>query len=222
MNRVASVISPALRVALEESRRLGFLGPGPIDHHIAHAAAMQQAFPASLLTRAPGAPPPRAVDLGAGGGVPGLMLAFALPDWEWVFLDASKRRTDFLREQIVALGLTDRIEVVNGRAEELARRDRLRSRADVVVARSFGAPAVTAECAAPLLVTGGWLVVSEPPRDEATTPRWPADGVALLGFGPPTPVVVDGAHFVRLQLRSPCPDTYPRHVGIPTKRPLFR
>jgi 16S rRNA (guanine527-N7)-methyltransferase len=203
---------------LEESRQLGFLGPGPIDVHIDHARAFAVA---AGLDR----DPVRALDLGAGGGLPGLVLAYSTwPTTRWVFLDGMERRTAFLRRAVADLGLEDRVEVVTERAETYGRRIDARGAFDLVVARSFGPPAAVAECAAPLLGPGGLLVVSEPPHG-STEDRWPADGLALLGLGAAEPVEVDGGpeavHLVRIRSDRPCGDRHPRRVGIPAKRPLF-
>src|SRR5262249_59495264 len=83
---------------------------------------------------------------------------------------------------VAALGLDDRATVLEGRAEALGRRSELRGAYDVVVARGFAPPAVTAECGAPFLRTGGLLVVSEPPDPTARDGRWPDDGLALCGL----------------------------------------
>jgi 16S rRNA (guanine527-N7)-methyltransferase len=90
-----------------------------------------------------------------------------------------------------------------------------------VVARSFGSPAVTAECAAPFLEVGGILVVSEPP-DRGASVRWPVEGLADLGLAP----VASGGHRGRfgyqvVEKQVPTPDRFPRRTGIPAKRPLF-
>lgn len=200
---------------LTESRRLGFLGPGPVEDHIAHALAF-----VSVMDVAPA----RTLDLGAGGGLPGLVLAASGWAGEICLLDSQLRRTDFLREAVDALGLAARVRVVTGRAEEFARIDGERGSYDVVVSRSFGAPAVVAECAAPLLCTGGQLVVSEPPTSDADQ-RWPADGLAQVGLGPAVALVAGEvgaqAHLVRMTQIDPAPDRLPRRTGIPAKRPLF-
>ena len=101
-----------------------------------------------------------------------------------VLLDAGQRRGEFLREGVERLDLGDRVEVGAGRAEVLAREPSLRAAFDLVVARSFGAPAVTAECAVGFLRAGGALVVTEPPASSGSTDRWPVEGLARLGFGP--------------------------------------
>src|SRR5690606_21759798 len=103
-----------------------------------------------------------------------------------------------------------------GRAEEVGR-SRWRGRAEAVIARSFGPPAATAECAAPLLRGGGLLVVSEPPDD---VDRWPAAGLAALGLVVGPRVAEDATVQVLVQ-QEVCPDRFPRRVGLPAKRPLF-
>lgn len=197
-----------LRNALATARAFGFLGPGPLEDHITHAGR----FLAALGPRLTG----RAVDLGAGGGLPGLVLALARPEVRWAFLDANQRRTAALREAVHALDLGERVDVHTGRAEEFGQDADHRGAYNVVVARSFGPPAVVAECAAPLLQAGGHLAVSEPP--DGGVDRWPTDGLALLGLTPaPTP---DPGIFVA-RCQEPAGDRYPRRTGIPSKRPLF-
>lgn len=198
----------ALLAVLEDARAWGFLGPGPVADHVAHA----EAFAAALA-----APPDRALDLGSGGGVPGLVLAGLWPTSRWVLLDSQERRTGFLADAVARLGWQDRIQVVRARAEEAGWGRDLRAAFDLVTARSFGPPAVTAECAAPFLRVGGHLLVSEPPDG---VDRWPTGGLARLGLalvalgtGPP--------RMASLEQIAACPDTYPRAVGRPTKRPLF-
>ncbi len=201
----------ALADVLAAGRDRGFLGPGDIDEHLEHARAFAACVPESAG---------RCIDLGSGGGVPGLVLAvLAWPDREFVLLDGSRTRAAFLEAAVEQLGLAPRVTVCAARAEEAGRDATMRTSAEVVVSRSFGPPAVVAECAAPLLAVGGLLVVSEPPGG-GPAERWPAGGLAEVGLqvisrrsGPPA--------FVVARQASACPDRYPRRVGIPTKRPLF-
>ncbi|WP_426570670.1 RsmG family class I SAM-dependent methyltransferase [Aquihabitans sp. McL0605] len=200
---------------LLEARQRGFLGPGPVERHLDHARAFVVAVQDA---------PTRALDLGAGGGLPGLVLAVEFwPETQWVFLDAQQKRTQFLQEAIEDLDLEDRVSVVVQRAEEFGRDDDHRGAYDLVVSRSFGPPAVTIECAAPLLRAGGSFVASEPP--EGTPPgRWPIDGLEMLGCGPAHGLVVGDDpefHLVRIDQETLAPERYPRRVGIPAKRPLF-
>ena len=102
-----------------------------------------------------------------------------LPAATWLFLDAQEKRTAFLREAIAVLGIEDRVEVLTARAEEVGRAPAHRGTYDLVVSRSFGPPAVTIECAAPLLRAGGAFVVSEPPATSIEE-RWPSTGLGIV------------------------------------------
>ena len=204
---------PALVEVLEEGRRRGLLGPGPVETHIRHAHGFVDA--------AGGAPSAgTALDLGSGGGIPGLVLAAAWPASSWILLDGRARSAAFLVEAVGRLELGARVRVHEGRAEEAAHDPALRGMTELVVARGLGSPAVTAECGAGFLAVGGRLVVSEPPG--STGSRWPAAALAVLGMGP-AEVVESGAgyRYAVLRQQTPCPRGYPRRVGIPGKRPLF-
>jgi 16S rRNA (guanine527-N7)-methyltransferase len=194
---------------LARAQALGFLGPGPVDRHVAHGRVLLGGLPERG----------RVLDLGAGGGVPGLVVATGRPELQLTLLEARERACRFLRQAVAALDAAQRVVVVEARAEEAARRPDQRETFDAVIARSFGPPAVTAECAVGFLRPGGRRVVSEPP--DAGTGRWPVDGLDALGFGPAAPGGEAGASFVTIEkLRSD--DRWPRRTGIPAKRPLWR
>jgi 16S rRNA (guanine527-N7)-methyltransferase len=188
---------------LGDAATLGFVGPGPVQRHLEHA----DEFLAVLR------PANRLLDLGSGGGVPGLVLAARLPDTEVVLLDAGQTRTDFLQRAVRRLGWQGRVTVVRARAEIAGRDPAWRGTLDAVVARSFAAPATTAECAAPFLRTGGQLVVSEPPDE--TADRWPPEGLALLGLARDELATRVVASFTQV---TPCPNRFPRRRLAP---PLF-
>ena len=202
---------------LERSRGLGFLGPGSVRVHVDHSAGFAAAIEPT---------PVQFLDLGSGGGVPGLVLARRWPESRAVLLDARERRCGFLREAVRDLDLGDRVVVVWARAEEAGHRDYLRGVFDVVVARGFGPPAVTAECGAPFLRVGGTLAVSEPPEDcdagaaPNTSDRWAAAGLARLGLAVGRSWT-DGYRYQALEQVEPCPTRYARNPGVPAKRPLF-
>jgi 16S rRNA (guanine527-N7)-methyltransferase len=108
-----SDVPPALRAVLEDGQRRGVIGPGPIESAVDHALQ----FFSGLAPR----PGWRCVDLGSGGGLPGLPLALAHPATSWVLLDAWEARVDALRRAIRSLGLSDRVEAVHARAEDAGR-----------------------------------------------------------------------------------------------------
>ena len=185
-----------------------------MEDQVTHALAF-----ASVVSEEPS----QVADLGSGGGLPALVLATqAWSRSTFTLIESRSRRCEFLREAAAMLGIAERIRVFDGRAEEAGHDTALRGQVDVVVSRSFGRPAVTAECAAPLLRVGGLLVVSEPPQTGSDTVhvRWPGEGIEKLGLelmelraGPPAMAV--------LRQRDLCAARYPRRVGIPEKRPLF-
>jgi 16S rRNA (guanine527-N7)-methyltransferase len=146
-------------------------------------------------------------------------LALSWPGSRWTLVDSGRRRLEFLAEAVGRLGLDQLVEVVGGRAEELAHDVRWRGRFDLVVARGFGPPAVTAECGSGFLAVGGRMVVSEPPGGRPD--RWPAAGLEVLGVVPAATLVAGGASYQVLDQVSPCPDRFPRRTGTPAKRPLF-
>jgi 16S rRNA (guanine527-N7)-methyltransferase len=164
-------------------------------------------------------PPAVCVDLGSGGGVPGLVLAGYWPASNWTLIESRRRRSAFLTEAVSRLGLDHRVEVVGERAEIVGRDPAHRGRYALVVARGFGPPGVTAECAAPLLLAGGILVVSEPPASDGS--RWTVAGLAQLGMAPHRLLQDPAGSFQAMRQRTPCPGTFPRRVGVPSKRPLF-
>lgn len=202
-----------LSSALEESRALGFLGPGPIETHVAHAKRY-----AEVWDHYRKGTPRKVLDLGSGGGVPGLVL-FDVWGTEMVLLDSMEKRCRFLRAVIDGELVPRGMSVVEGRAEDLAREPNLSESCDVVVARSFGPPAATAECAVRFLAEGGLLIVSEPP-DVPQSRRWPRAGLGQLGLKRLTPDDSEGGYVVMEKIR-PTPAEFPRRVGIPGKKPLF-
>ncbi len=215
--RGPSAASPErLRDVLAEARRRGFLGPGPVEPHLLHAARFGDALSAGAP---PGWEPAAAGDLGSGGGLPGLPLALRFPSTLWFLIEANGRRAAFLREALVELDVEGRVRVVEERAEVVGRDCHLRTRLDLVVARSFGRPAAVAECAAPLLGVGGRAVVSDPPG--GAPDRWPAAGLDRLGLRAGPTVVASGSSFQVLIQHRLCDDRYPRRTGVPAKRPLF-
>ena len=209
MTRLTDSQRALLLAVLETVKGEGALGPGPVGEHLEHALAWAAVLPA----------PVRFIDLGSGGGLPGLVLALVFPEARATLLDARARRTESLLRSVEVLGLVDRVEVHLGRTEEAGRDPGLRGVFDLAVARGFGPPPATAEAAAPFLVPGGVLSVSEPP--EARPDRWPTDGLAELGFGPAEQIRPGEAGFMVTRLEAPCPDRYPRRTGVPEKRPLW-
>ncbi len=199
---------------LVRAQSLRFLGPGDPADHLSHALGFRDAAVAHLGTE-----PDRFCDLGTGGGVPGLVLAALWPASHGALVESAARRCAALEGWSRDLGIQDRVEVLQGRAEYWAHADGYRETFQIVTARSFARPAITAEIAAGLVRLGGALVVSDPP--DAPPERWPAAALADLGFGPAAPVIERAVHFTCLDKLRPTDPATPRSEGKPAKRPLW-
>ena len=202
-----------LRAVLGEAQRRGFLGKGtPVERHLSHAQAWLRLLPETE----------EFVDLGSGGGVPGLVLAVLRPASRGLLVEAMQRRCSFLAWALAELGVQDRWRVGCGRAEHLAHRPEHRERYDGAVARGFGPPPVVAECASGFLRVGGWCSVSEPPVDGDTcsAERWSAEGLARLGLRLKETVRVPVAA-VLVEKIAPLDPGLPRRTAALRKRPFW-
>jgi 16S rRNA (guanine527-N7)-methyltransferase len=160
-------------------------------------------------------------DLGAGAGLPGLVLAASLPKAHVILVEAASRKSDFLRSAIAAMGLTN-AEVVWSRVEEWS--DGL-ERCDAVCTRALAALPVICEYAAPLLREDGVLVAwkgavsaLEAVDAEAAAAHLGLEADPVL---PVMPFPGSGRRTLHvLHKVAPTPTKYPRRPGIATKRPL--
>jgi 16S rRNA (guanine527-N7)-methyltransferase len=196
-------------VVLDDARRLGLLGPDPVERHIAHARAWAGSLePAAFL------------DLGSGAGIPGLVFALEWPEVTGALLDGQVRRTGWLRAAVARLDLADRISVLEGRAEDLGHDPQLRESFPLVLARGFAPPAATAECGSAFVEVEGTLSVSEPPTSDGL--RWPDADLDRIGLEISGQVVQSGGTFVILRKHAPLEDGFPRRRNLPLRSPLWR
>lgn len=153
---------------LGEIQRRGGIGPVAIDEAIAHARQFVDSCPSDATT---------AIDLGSGGGLPALVVAVDRPSLSIELVERRAKRVDLLRFGVRALGLVDRVTVVDADVRELIEPVSRRS-VDLVTARSFAPPLTTLEVATKLLRLGGTVLISDPP-DGAT--RWRRADLVALG-----------------------------------------
>jgi len=143
------------------------------------------------------------IDVGSGGGVPGIPLAYALPDREFTLLEANGRKCDFLRSWTPA-----NATVLPGRAEEQET-----DRFGVAVAKALAPPPVAAEWCLPLVRPDGAAILWVGPT--ADTQRVARVAEQLAGELADAP-----AGFIVLEKRAPTPAGFPRRPGVARKRPL--
>lgn len=177
---------------LAESQRIGLIGPGNLETATAQARLFVEALPLGPL---------RVVDVGSGGGLPGLVVLAERPDAHVTLVDRRERSCDVLRRAVRALGATDRGTVVHADLETLGHDPAWRGQFDAATARGVAPPPEVAELVLPLVRPGGVLVVSVAGTGEA----WPETGLAKLD--------------ARIRQRTEglivieagnCPETYPR------------
>jgi 16S rRNA (guanine527-N7)-methyltransferase len=162
---------PELLETLRSAQRFGFFGGRPVEQAAEHSLDFVDAIDDLVA-------PARLLDLGSGGGLPGLVVADARPDLDVVLLDRRQKRTDFLERAVTRLGLV-RATVMCADVSVLIGAVRSSSVAgfDVVMARGFGPPEFTLRCAVAVLAAHGRILISEPPEGD----RWPVDLLAELG-----------------------------------------
>ena len=145
------------------------------------------------------------VDVGSGGGAPGIPLAQALPDREVTLLEATRRKCDFLERWAREL---PNAQVVCGRAEEQPV-----DSWGVAVAKALAPPPVSAEWCLPLVEPGGAVVLYVGPTAQA-------DRVALVAEQLAAELEESAPGLLVLRKLGPTPPGFPRRPGVARKRPL--
>lgn len=164
----------------------------------------------------------RWVDLGTGGGLPGLVLAIRHPEVHWTLVDSVGKKVDAVRSFAQDLGLTN-ATAVQGRAEELAWESAHRGRYDGVISRALASLPTVMELSRAFLRDGGLLVAIKGPsvadelpdaeRARRTLRLGPIHSVDIPDAARPTVVVT-------MRAQGSPPRHYPRKVGIPAAAPL--
>jgi 16S rRNA (guanine527-N7)-methyltransferase len=167
--------------------------------------------------------PARLLDLGSGGGFPGLPLAAAMPGMAVTLAEPVGKKARFLETVVAATGLADRVAVALARAEALAADRSQRGSWPVVTARAVASTADLVELAFPLLAPGGALVAWK--RGDLDAELAQADrAIAALGGGRLTVIDVNatglpGHRLVVVEPTGPVPDAYPRDPAARKRRP---
>lgn len=168
----------------------------------------------------------RLIDVGSGGGLPGIPLKMARPDLSVSLLESTGKKARFISQAAYELGLTN-IEVVNRRAEEAGRDPEYRGRYDVATVRALASLPVIVEYCVPFLRVGGTVIAMKgrPATAEISAGEKAASvlGAKLEGIRPvswlPETGIRERCLVIVKKIRE-TPEKYPRKPGVPKKRPL--
>jgi 16S rRNA (guanine527-N7)-methyltransferase len=177
------------------------------------------------LLKVAGAQSTSLLDIGTGAGFPGLPLKIVRPDWQVTLLEATGKRVTFLKHMADVLGIKQGLEIVQGRAEEIARKPEYRAHFHVVTARAVASLPVLLEYATPFTHPGGLLIF--PKKGELKDEIMQGKAAArVLGCRFREEVLVDlpglqdGRQLLVWSQERRCPDQYPRSGSAIAKKPL--
>lgn len=196
---------------LDANRRFNLTAitsPADVDERLVAASlALLSLLPSDAATL---------LDVGTGGGIPGIPLAIARPELRVTLLDATAKKVRFLEDVIQELGLSN-ASAVWGRAEDLGHDPTHRERYAVVTARAVARLVTLAEFTLPFARVGGVVLLPKGAgaQDELDEARY---AVRILG-GSARPL--DGSTVVVLDKQTLTAPAYPRRPGIPAKSPLM-
>lgn len=166
----------------------------------------------------------RAIDVGAGAGLPGLALKVVWPALRLILLDATLKKVRFMNDVILRLRLSHAV-AIQGRAEDCGRDPGYREQFDLVLARGLAPMDTLAEYTLPFAKVGGWVLAYKGPRgpQELSTAFYAIE--TLGGYVERVaPIVVPGLNETRFAILirkvEPTPRRYPRGQGLPRRRPL--
>ncbi|MGB1001026.1 MAG: 16S rRNA (guanine(527)-N(7))-methyltransferase RsmG [Prochlorococcaceae cyanobacterium] len=169
--------------------------------------------------------PLKVIDVGTGGGFPGLAIAIALPQAQLTLVDSVGRKVQAVQAMVDALGLSERVQLRCERAEKTGRDPHCRRQFQLAVARAVAAAPVVAEYLVPLLSADGTALLYRgqwSDEDQRQLQR----AAAQLNSSTETiqvqelPAERGLRHVIPLRPQGVCPKQYPRAVGVPAKQPL--
>jgi 16S rRNA (guanine527-N7)-methyltransferase len=164
---------------------------------------------------------PKVVDVGSGGGLPGLPLRIARPDLRMTLIEADQDKAAFLVRACAVLGLQG-VEVLARRAEEVGQDPLYREAFDVAVARALAPMRVLAELCLPLVKVGGRLLAQKTSTEEVNDAGRAIEamgGILKLVVAAPSAARSAGTVVIVEKVRS-TPPAYPRRPGVPARKPL--
>jgi 16S rRNA (guanine527-N7)-methyltransferase len=163
----------------------------------------------------------KVVDVGSGGGLPGLPLKIARPELTVTLIEADQAKAAFLVQACAQLGLTG-VEVLARRAEELGQDPRLRESFDLAIARALAPMPVLVELCLPFVRVGGRLLAQKTDKEEVAAAQHAIEllGGSLDGMVPAPSNARRSGTVITVTKITPTPAAYPRRPGVPSRKPL--
>lgn len=163
----------------------------------------------------------RLVDVGSGGGLPGLPLKIMRPDLAVTLIEADQAKAAFLVQACARLGLQD-VEVLARRAEDVGRDPAYREMFDVATARALAPMPTLVELCLPLVRTGGRLLAQKTEQADVAAARHAIEalGGSLESVAPAPSNARRSGTVVVVRKVAPTPAAYPRRAGVPARKPL--
>ena len=164
------------------------------------------------------------VDVGTGGGLPGIPIAIAIPKLKVTLLETTGKKANFCKHAAEVLGLNN-VVVINNCAETIGQNKLYREQFDMAVSRAVGPMRILLEFMLPLVKVGGWMYALKGPALEQELAD-AGDALAKLGAGEIVAVEAYPDEFenhsvvVGIEKADRTPKTYPRLPGIPKQQPL--
>jgi 16S rRNA (guanine527-N7)-methyltransferase len=165
---------------------------------IQHVLDSLAIVPALRLTAPPGA---AVLDVGSGGGMPGMVLALAEPHWYVTLNDIVHKKTAFLTQAKVSLGLT-RVSVVTGRVELLQLGVDIAQRFDMIVSRAFADLVDFVTMVRPLVTPGGVIWAMKGVRPDAEIARLPEWAIVEEVIRLDVPMLAAERHLLKITVKS--------------------
>lgn len=163
----------------------------------------------------------RVVDVGSGGGLPGLVLKLRRPELEMTLIESDQSKAAFIVHAAARLQL-EGVDVVARPAEDVGHDPRYRETFDAAVARALAAMPVVAELCLPLVRVGGFLLAQKTENEDVTRAQ---RAIQLLGgsleeVAPARSGARTTGTVVIVRKIAPTPAMYPRRPGVPRRKPL--
>ena len=164
------------------------------------------------------------IDVGTGGGFPGIPLALAAPDKKFVLIDSLNKRIKIIKELCGELEI-DNVTAIHGRAEELACNKNHRQKYDLCVSRAVANMATLSEYCLPFIRRGGWFLAYKGPNTDEEI-KESANALRMLGGKIRREEHAKLSNFnlehkiIFIEKTGDTPSKYPRKAGTPSKDPL--